>query len=57
MTTPNPCTLPHKDVQQFLLEVIAQTNFPGKLSEFVSQVKLVLTNAEIPDEHPPRHTG
>jgi hypothetical protein len=47
--TPTPvCTLPHEDVQKFLLEIIDQTNFPGKMAEFVAQVKALLTNAEIP---------
>ena len=25
------CVLPHKEVQQFLLELVDQSNFPGKL--------------------------
>ena len=51
MTAPNQtpaCVLPTTDVQKFLLEVIDQTNFPGKMAEFVAQVKALLTNAEIP---------
>ena len=47
--TPTPvCALPHEDVQKFLLEVIDQTNFPGKMAEFVAQVKALLASAEIP---------
>jgi len=45
--TPVTCLLPHEDVRKFLLEVIAQTNFPGSMSEFVSGVKVQLTAAEI----------
>jgi hypothetical protein len=43
----NSCVLPHKDVQRFLLDVIEQSNFPGKLVEFVSGVKDVIKNAAI----------
>ena len=41
------CVLPNETVQKFLLEVIDQTNFPGKMSEFVSQVKDVLSKATL----------
>jgi hypothetical protein len=41
------CVLPHKEVQQFLLELVDQSNFPGKLVEFVASVKNVLKNAHI----------
>jgi hypothetical protein len=41
------CVLPHKEVQQFLLELVDQSNFPGKLVEFVASVKSVLKNAHI----------
>jgi hypothetical protein len=41
------CVLPHKEVQQFLLELVDQSNFPGKLVEFVASVKNVLKNAQI----------
>lgn len=41
------CLLPNENVQKFLLEVIDQTNFPGKMSEFVSHVKDVLSKATL----------
>ena len=41
------CVLPHMEVQQFLLELVDQSNFPGKLVEFVASVKSVLKNAHI----------
>jgi len=44
---PVTCLLPHEDVRKFLLELIAQSNFPGAMSEFVSTVKLQLTAADI----------
>jgi hypothetical protein len=44
---PVTCLLPHEDVRKFLLELIAQSNFPGAMSEFVSGVKGQLTSAEI----------
>jgi len=42
-----PCVLPHADVQKFLLEVIAQAQFPGAISEFVSGVKAAIRDADI----------
>jgi len=44
---PVTCILPNEDVRKFLLEVIAQTNFPGAMSEFVSNVKAQLMAADI----------
>lgn len=41
------CVLPSETVKKFLLEVIDQTNFPGKMSLFVVQVKELLNSAEI----------
>jgi hypothetical protein len=44
----NPsCVLPDAIVQQFLLDVIEQTSFPGKLTEHVSAVKHMLRTAQI----------
>lgn len=43
------CVLPHQDVQKFLLDVIEQSNFPGRLVEFVSGVKELLKTAHILD--------
>lgn len=44
----NPsCVLPDAIVQQFLLDVIEQTAFPGKITEQVSAVKHLLRNAQI----------
>ena len=45
-TNPN-CVLPHTDIQKFLLEVLAQASFPGAMSEFVSNVKALLKDAQI----------
>ena len=39
-----------RDVQQFLLEVILNTNFPGKMAEFVVMVKNEITAAEVEGE-------
>lgn len=41
------CVLPDAMVQQFLLEVIEQTSFPGKMTEHVSAVKHLLRTAQI----------
>jgi hypothetical protein len=41
------CVLPHKDVQQFLLDLIEQSNFPGKMIEFVHGVKNIIKDAQI----------
>lgn len=41
------CILPHQDVQKFLLELIDQTSFQGKMAEFVSGVKSLIKNAAI----------
>ena len=41
------CLLPNETIQKFLLDVVDQTNFPGKMSEFVSQVKDVLKQATL----------
>lgn len=41
------CVLPNKNIQQFLLEVIKQSNFPGSASEFVTEVKQIIMNADI----------
>ena len=40
-------SLPSTDVQQFLLQVIDQSNFPGNIVEFVVNVKALLHNAVI----------
>jgi len=42
-----PCVLLRRDVQKFLLDVIDQTNFSGKMAEYVSEIKAMLNNAEI----------
>ena len=39
--------LPSTDVQQFLLQVIDQCNFPGNIVEFVSKVKQDIMSADI----------
>jgi hypothetical protein len=44
---PVTCILPHEDVRKFLLELIAQSNFSGSMSEFVSAVKEQLNSADI----------
>jgi hypothetical protein len=41
------CALPNETVQKFLLDVIDQTSFPGKMSEFVVGVKKLLSSADI----------
>lgn len=41
------CVLPSKDIQKFLLELIDQTNFPGKLAEFVAHTKQQIQNATL----------
>lgn len=41
------CVLPHADVQKFLLELIDQSNFPGKIADFVFGVKNVIKSAKI----------
>lgn len=41
------CVLPHTDVQKFLLELIEQATFQGRMVEFVSSVKNVIKNAAI----------
>ena len=43
----SPTVLPSTDMQKFLLELIAQSNFPGSMSEFVSSVKYSIANAKI----------
>ena len=43
----NTTMLPSPDMQKFLLELIAQSNFPGSMSEFVSSVKYSIANAKI----------
>ena len=37
-------------VRDFLLEVLNQTNFPGNMSEFVSDVKAELRSAQLEQE-------
>jgi hypothetical protein len=44
---PAEFVLPSTSVQKFLVELIEQSNFPGRMSEFVSGVKYHLANAEI----------
>lgn len=41
------CVLPSETVKRFLLDVIDQTNFPGKMSLFVVQVKELLNSATL----------
>ena len=41
------CVLPNKTMQTFLLELIEQSNFPGRMAEFVMNVKGVLRDAEL----------
>lgn len=41
------CVLPHADVQKFLLELIEQATFQGRMVEFVSSVKNVIKSAKI----------
>ena len=41
------CVLPSETVKKFLLDVIDQTNFPGKMTLFVVQVKELISSAEI----------
>jgi len=41
------CLLPNETFKKFLLDVVDQTNFPGKMSEFVSHVKDVLSKATL----------
>lgn len=41
------CVLPHPDVQKFLLELIDQASFQGRMVEFVSSVKEIIKTATI----------
>lgn len=41
------CVLPNKTTQTFLLELIEQSNFPGRMAEFVGNAKYILRSAEI----------
>ncbi len=41
------CVLPHKDVQKFLIELIEQSTFQGRMVEFVSGVKELIKTATI----------
>lgn len=41
------CVLPNETVKKFLLDVIDQTSFPGKMSEFVVSVKNLLSSSTI----------
>ena len=41
------CVLPDAMVQQFLLDVIEQASFSGKITEHVSAVKHLLRTAQI----------
>lgn len=43
------CILPSKAAQQFLYELIEQSNFPGKMAEFVSNIKQEIYEAQILD--------
>ena len=43
----SPTVLPSTDMQKFLLELIAQSNFPGSISEFISKVKQDIMSADI----------
>lgn len=42
-----------ESVKQFLLQVIDQAAFPGKMVEFVAAVKAEVAAAEIADQPPP----
>lgn len=44
------CALPNKTVQTFLLELIDQSNFPGRMVEFVGEVKSLLRDAALSDD-------
>lgn len=44
------CVLPNKTVQTFLLELIEQSNFPGRMAEFVGDVKSLLRDAALSDK-------
>ena len=46
-TTNIMCILPNKNTQQFLIDLINQSNFPGSISEFVSKVKQDIMSADI----------
>jgi len=46
LSLPN-CVLPHSDVQKFLLELIDQASFQGRMVEFVSGVKDIIKTATI----------
>lgn len=39
--------LPSKEIQKFLFDVINQTNFPGNMVEFVSDVKQQISRATV----------
>lgn len=41
------CMLPDENVQKFLLDVIDQTSFPGKMALFVAQVQATLRAAVV----------
>lgn len=45
-----PCVLPNKTVQTFLLELIEQSTFPGKMVEFVTDVKTLLHEASLENQ-------
>jgi hypothetical protein len=46
-STLSDCVLPHTDIQKFLLELIDQASFQGRMVEFVSNVKNVIKFAKI----------
>ena len=42
------CSLPDANVQRFLLDVLDQQAFPGKLAAYVVQVLEMLRSADLP---------
>jgi hypothetical protein len=41
------CVLPDANVQKFLLDVLDQTSFPGKMAVFVAQVQATIRAAVV----------
>jgi hypothetical protein len=39
--------LPNAEVQRFLLDILQQASFPGRISEFVSHVKQLVQSARL----------
>ena len=47
MANPVQMVLPNAQIQQFLVELIDQSNFPGRMADFVVHVRSHIVNAEI----------